>query len=113
MYEIHICVLTKFAKKKQKYVTIEKFSEVIVAMQSKREQSILQEIKEWERQLIEQEATDFQKMFDKWMYEIVEKLPKKACKPFCKSRWLAISSSCIYSKLTIAIRCAQSYFRYG
>lgn len=54
-----------------------KFSEVIVAMQSKREQSILQEIKEWERQLIEQEATDFQKMFDKWMYEIVEKLPKK------------------------------------
>ncbi len=51
-----------------------KFSEVIVAMQSKREQSILQEIKEWERQLIEQEATDFQKMFDKWMYEIVEKI---------------------------------------
>lgn len=30
-------------------------------MRSKREQAILDNIKEWEAQLVEQEATDFQK----------------------------------------------------
>lgn len=46
-------------------------------MRSKREQAILDNIKEWEGQLVEQEATDFQKMFDKWLHTTIAKLPEK------------------------------------
>ena len=46
-------------------------------MRSKREQAILDNIKEWEAQLVEQEATDFQKVFDKWLHTTVAKLPEK------------------------------------
>ena len=40
-------------------------------MRSKREQAILDNIKEWESQLVEQEATDFQKLFDKWVHNTI------------------------------------------
>ncbi|MDM5156806.1 EcsC family protein [Bacillus sp. DX1.1] len=46
-------------------------------MLSKREQAILQDIKHWEQQLLEQESTDFQKMFDKWLHVTFAKLPEK------------------------------------
>jgi len=55
---------------------------VVVTMRSKREQAILDNIKEWESQLIEQEATDFQKMFDKWVHTTIAKLPEKKRKDF-------------------------------
>ena len=51
-------------------------------MRSKREQAILDNIKEWEAQLVEQEATDFQKVFDKWLHTTVAKLPEKKRKEF-------------------------------
>ena len=51
-------------------------------MRSKREQAILDNIKEWEAQLVEQEATDFQKVFDKWLHATVAKLPEKKRKEF-------------------------------
>ena len=51
-------------------------------MRSKREQAILDNIKEWESQLVEQEATDFQKLFDKWVHNTIAKLPEKKRKDF-------------------------------
>lgn len=51
-------------------------------MRSKREQAILDSIKEWESQLVEQEATDFQRMFDKWVHTTIAKLPEKKRKDF-------------------------------
>lgn len=50
---------------------------MVVTMRSKREQAILDSIKEWESQLVEQEATDFQRMFDKWVHNTIAKLPEK------------------------------------
>ncbi|MEH7458297.1 EcsC family protein [Bacillus sp. JJ1127] len=59
-------------------------------MRSKREQAILQNIKDWEGQLLEQDATDFQKLFDKWIHVMVAKLPQKKRKDFFKKadEWL-------------------------
>ncbi len=75
-------------------------------MRSKREQAILDNIKEWEAQLVEQEATDFQKVFDKWLHATVAKLPEKKRKEFfTESRWMALSFACIYSKFTSTVRC--------
>lgn len=55
-------------------------------MRSKREQAILENIKEWEGQLVEQEATDFQKMFDKWLHTTVAKLPEKKRKDLLRKQ---------------------------
>lgn len=55
-------------------------------MRSKREQAILDNIKEWEGQLVEQEATDFQKMFDKWLHTTIAKLPEKKRKDFLRKQ---------------------------
>lgn len=55
---------------------------MVVTMRSKREQAILDSIKEWESQLVEQEATDFQRMFDKWVHTTIAKLPEKKRKDF-------------------------------
>ncbi len=74
-------------------------------MRSKREQAILDNIKEWESQLVEQEATDFQKLFDKWVHNTIAKLPEKKRKRFLyESRWMALSFACIDSKFTITVR---------
>lgn len=55
---------------------------MVVTMRSKREQAILQEVKNWEGQLLEQESTDFQKVFDKWLHASVAKVPEKKRKEF-------------------------------
>lgn len=51
-------------------------------MRSKREQAILQDIQNWEEQLLEQEPTDFHKMFDKWLHVMVAKLPEAKRRDF-------------------------------
>ena len=72
-------------------------------MRSKREQAILDNIKEWESQLVEQEATDFQKLFDKWVHNTIAKL-RKTKRFLYESRWMALSFACIDSKFTITVR---------
>ncbi|MGG2095109.1 EcsC family protein [Bacillus sp. S13(2024)] len=46
-------------------------------MLSKREERILYDLKSWEQQLVQQESTDFQRMFDKWLNGTFSKLPEK------------------------------------
>lgn len=51
-------------------------------MLSKREERILQDIKNWEQQFVQHESTDFQRMFDKWLNAAFSKLPAKKREEF-------------------------------
>lgn len=49
---------------------------------TEREQAIWNDIKNWEYQLSQQESTDFQTVFDKWLDTAVSRLPYKKRKEF-------------------------------
>ncbi|MFX3625392.1 MAG: EcsC family protein [Ectobacillus sp.] len=49
---------------------------------SEREEKVWNEIKNWEYQLSEQELTDFQMMFDKWLSRMFSQLPEGKRKEF-------------------------------
>ncbi|CAM4211697.1 ABC transporter substrate-binding protein [Bacillus manliponensis] len=51
-------------------------------MLSKREERVLQDIKNWEQQFVQHESTDFQRMFDKWLNTAFSKLPAKKREEF-------------------------------
>lgn len=59
-------------------------------MLSKREERILQGIKNWEQQFVQHESTDFQRMFDKWLNAAFSKLPAKKREEFFAKgdKWL-------------------------
>lgn len=83
MYWINICLAYQIYKEKPEICyNRKKLSEVVVTMRSKREQAILQDVKNWEIKLLEQEPTDFQKVFDKWLHSTVAKFPEKKRKEF-------------------------------
>lgn len=64
-------------KNKRKYVTIEKIERGGCYDAIEARTSHFRQYKEWESQLVEQEATDFQRMFDKWVHTTIAKLPEK------------------------------------
>lgn len=73
-------------------------------MRSKREQAILDNIKEWESQLVEQEATDFQKCLINGYILQLRNYLRKTKRFLYESRWMALSFACIDSKFTITVR---------